>query len=441
MYRWCFYGLSAITLSLTACSSHPLNEHPITNQSTKTQVSQNQITQPTGMLTLKQSLALAMDHTPALQAGRLQIQAHEARINHSGIRPDPELEIEFENFAGSGDFQGIDALETTISLAQSFPLGGDLKYMKLIAGKESELATWDQQALRVELLSTVTQRYLQALTLQQRLKKSNQSLQLATQVQTLTDKRIKAGVAPPLERIRADVQVAQAKLDHQKVQRQLTASYQQLALTWGQSQVTFDNVSGELETIADLPRITDLFDQTIKHPLVARWASELSLRQAQHQLANAIAVNDLTGRIGFKHDNDANDHALVIGLSMPLPISDRNMADRLSSRIGMQAVTHQKRQAELHLRQTLVDAYTQLAIAHDVAIALREDALPKAQQAFDVTRQAFEQGDVQFIDVIDAEQTLNKMHSQHLDALANYHLASAWIEGLICQPLNQITKP
>ena len=172
MYQWCFYALSAITLSLTACSSHPLMDQPVTRQSETLQVSSNPITHPTGVLTLKQSLALAMDHAPALQAGRLQLQALEARKDHTGLRPKPELEIEFENFAGSGEFQGVDALETTISLAQSFPLGGDLKYMKLIAGKESELASWDQQALRVELLSTVTQRYLQALTLQQRLKQS-----------------------------------------------------------------------------------------------------------------------------------------------------------------------------------------------------------------------------------------------------------------------------
>jgi cobalt-zinc-cadmium efflux system outer membrane protein len=37
--------------------------------------------------------------------------------------PNPELAVELENFAGTGELRGIDALETTLSLSQVIELG------------------------------------------------------------------------------------------------------------------------------------------------------------------------------------------------------------------------------------------------------------------------------------------------------------------------------
>ena len=445
MTRWFLGSLIAASLSITGCQSHPLFDNTTLTPDSQANSPASAVTQspppaPTGTLTLQQTLNLAMAQSPALQVGRLQIQSAKVHQQYAGQWPNPELEIEFENFAGTGDFSGTQALETTISLAQSFPLGGDLAHTKRVAGKASELADWNQQARRVELLSNVTSQYIQALVNQRRVEQSQQAVDLATAVRDLIQKRVDAGVAPQVELIRADVQLAQVQLEVQQAKRQLTASYHQLALSLGQKQVTFEKVAGNLEQIGVLPKMDTFLVHIEQHPQVKRWATELAMRQSQHQLANAIARQDLSVRLGVKHDNDNNDQALVLGLSMPLPIGDRNQAQRLSTRIGEQSASHEKRQALLALQQTLVMAYTQLAIAYDHAIALRDNALPKAQQAFDVTQKAYEQGDVQFIDVLDAEQTLYQIQSQHLDALANWHLARAWIEGLICQSIDELPK-
>ena len=96
------------------------------------------------------------------------------------------------------------------------------------------------------------------------------------------------------------------------------------------------------------------------------------------------------------------------------------------------------------MQQNLSQAYAQLATAHDMVTALHDDALPKARDAFTVTSQAYQQGDVQFIDVIDAQKTLNELQALYLDALSEYHMATAWIEGMICQPLaslNPLNQP
>ena len=76
---------------------------------------------------------------------------------------------------------------------------------------------------------------------------------------------------------------------------------------------------------------------------------------------------------------------------------------------------------------------------NDEAVALRDIAIPPATEAFTVTRRAFEKGDLTFLDVLDAERTLVELRTQHLDALAAYHVTAAEIEGLVGQPLDQLT--
>ncbi len=81
---------------------------------------------PEGAITLRQTLTLALQHHPQLHAYAWEVRAAEARVLQAGLRPNPELEAEFENFAGNKEFSGAQSLETTLSLAQTFPLGGDI---------------------------------------------------------------------------------------------------------------------------------------------------------------------------------------------------------------------------------------------------------------------------------------------------------------------------
>ncbi|MEL7048547.1 MAG: TolC family protein, partial [Pseudomonadota bacterium] len=75
-------------------------------------------------LTLRESLAAALLHHPKLQTVAWDLRIEEARHLQAGLLPNPEAELELENFGGSGELSGTDALETTLSLRQLIELGG-----------------------------------------------------------------------------------------------------------------------------------------------------------------------------------------------------------------------------------------------------------------------------------------------------------------------------
>lgn len=393
---------------------------------------------PVGELTLQRAMALAVSRSPKLRAYGWDVRRAEAKALQAGLWPNPELGAEFENFGGNKEFSGTDSLETTISLAQTFPIGGDVGRRRELANYESQLAGWDYEAARLEVLTEVTQRYVMLLMAQRQIAVSREALDLAEQVREATQKRIDAGDAPPIELARASVPVATAGIELRRAERAMKSARKQLALTWGSSEPTFDESVGSLEQIHEPPSPEHLVSLINQSPEVARWATEISARRAEVRLAKAEAVPDVTGSLGYRRFNESDADALVAGISLPLPVFDRRQGDILAARIGATSATQRRREAELRLESMLSDAYARLVGAYDEAVAIRDEALPPAVEAFEVTRRAFEQGDLGFIDVIDAERTLIELRRRHLDALANFHSAVAEIEGLIGQPLEQM---
>ena len=109
------------------------------------------VTEPEGILTLREVLALTLMHNPELKAFSLEIRAAQARQLQAGLKPNPEIEIEVEEVAGSGDRSGFDAAETVIQLSQLIELGDKSGKRKKVASFEKDLAGIDYQNKRLKI--------------------------------------------------------------------------------------------------------------------------------------------------------------------------------------------------------------------------------------------------------------------------------------------------
>ncbi len=395
--------------------------------------------EPMGTLSLRQAMALALLRNPELRAFAWEIRAAEARLLQAGLWPNPELELEVEEFAGTGELAGTNAAEFTVGLAQTFPLGGDIARRREVAGFKARLAGWDYEAARIGVLAALTRRYVNVLARERRLAVAQQDMELAKALASTTEKRVEAGAAPQVEQVRARVPVARAQVRLREAKRELDVARRQLALMWDQDVPTFQNVAGELDTLRAPPAPEALAGLIEQNPQVARWAAEIGLRRAEADLARAEAVPDVTVAVGVKRLNEIDETAMLVGISLPLAIFDRSQGSISAARHGVTAAQQRRREVELLLARQLSEAWTQLANAYDQAVTLRKTALPAAEEAFDVTRRAFEQGDVDFLDALDAERTLVELRTQHVTALADYHVAAVEIESLIGQGLADLT--
>lgn len=387
------------------------------------------------VLTLNQAIALAVEHSPELRAITFDTEGARARIRQAGIWQNPELEIEHEDFGGTGRFSGSGAAETTLSIAQSLPLGGDRSQRRTLAEFELQLTDWDYHAQRLETVLEVTERFVTALVSERRLELVTRELELARATKSLTETRVETGDASPAQLTRLVVPIVTAELNVARAGRMRTAAFQSLSLSWAERSMSFEHISGDLGAIMPPPSAESLVQYIAGNPSVARWAVEVSVRVAERRLAKAEAVPDLVGRFGIRRHRESGDDSFVVGLSLPLPLFDRGQAQIESTRAGEAATQERQLAAVLQVEGLLNNTYAALANAYDEAVVLRDRALPAAEQAYRDTQLAFKEGKLRFLDVLDAQRTLFELQTRHLQALENYHLASAAAESLIGRSL------
>ena len=156
----------------------------------------------TGFLTLKHAQSLALMHNPALKAFSKEVRALEAQALQAGLPPNPEIEIEGENFMGSGELSGTQSMETTIQLSQLIELGGKRSKRKQVASVEREIGAWDYETKRADVLAEVTKAFVDVLTAQERFALTKEFVRLAEQMLDTVSAKVWTGKVSPVEETR-----------------------------------------------------------------------------------------------------------------------------------------------------------------------------------------------------------------------------------------------
>lgn len=391
-------------------------------------------------LALRDAMAAALMHNPQLRSFAWELRTAEARTLQASLPPNPEAALEVENFSGSGETSGFDGAETTLSISQIFLLGGKRKTRGHLASLDRELAAFDYETTRVGVLSDVATRFVQLLRAQRSITLTERAHELAQQVFDVVTKKVDAGVLSPVEKSRSRLTVSTARLAAMQSKRTLKTSRIHLAALWGTTRPEFDTATGNLEQVPEtIPAVEAIAELINDNPDVARWAAEISKRETALVAACADAIPDLGVEGGIRHFNNVNDVAFVVGLSLPLPLFDRNQGGRREARRSINKAREERHDAHIRVGAALATGYEALSASHTTAVTLRDDILPTARSAYEATETAFEQGKVGYLDILETQRTLIQLETEYLDALTTFHIAVIEVERLIAQPLDNVS--
>lgn len=393
---------------------------------------QRTLARPTGTLTLREALAQALAHNPEFAAASWQIRIREAEALQAGLPPNPELETEFADFGGTGEADGFDALETTVSVIQLIELGGDREKRLAQARLHGDLAGWDYEAKRLAVISETRRRFLDAVVAERRLRLLREKSQLASRQQDEPEERTPASLDAVDERL----EQFSEKMELRQAEQQLQHTYRALAAMWGTEIVGFEQVAGDLGPAELLPKLETLMDHLNEHPQLARYRDEFARHRIAAELADAQAVPDIEAQLGGVHSRESDDWALELGFTLPLPLFDRKQGDKLAARLERVKASHQRQATHLRLQQQLRQAHAALGLAADEVRFLTDEVLPVAEAAASSMENDFEQGLASQSDVVDAKRKLLEVRQLRLDALASYHNKVIDVEELIVRPLH-----
>lgn len=400
------------------------------------------IVNPDGPITLRDALGLALVQSPELAVFAWELRAREARMLQAGQLPNPVIATAVQDIGGRTGFSGADdpiQSQTTIELSQLIELGGKRAARQRMAALDRDLAAWDFEAARMDVLTRVTGAYVDVLASQQLVALSQETTGLVEQMQKTVGLRVEAGVVSPIEQTKADVALAAARIESDRARRLLEADRRRLAAHWGSPSPKFHSAAGDLTRVGPVPTFDAMQHRLASNPDVARWATEVVQREAALAVERSRRVPDVSVSGGYRRYTEIDSTAFVVGASIELPLFNRNRGGIREAGDRLRKAREQQRAAEVRVAVMLAEAYRALASAGDEVSALASNVLPGARSVFEAVSEGYRLGKFGYLDVLDAQRTLVTAGGQYLRALADHHKAAAGVERLVGEPLSALT--
>ncbi|AZE64910.1 outer membrane protein, cobalt-zinc-cadmium efflux system [Pseudomonas synxantha] len=369
-------------------------------------------------LTLDAALQTAFANNPDLAAAQWEIDIAQGGRQQAGLIPNPVASWDAEDTRRN-------SRTTSIKLSQTLELGGKRGARIELATRAQDAAALTLEQRRNVLRAEVIDSYYGALRAQERLDLAQRSMALAERGLAVANGRVSAGKSSPVEAIRAQVQVSEIRLELNRAQIGLSDAYRQLAARTGSAATDFEALATQNTFAPALPAAAQLLarlEQTAELRL-----AELNIVQneASVGLEKAQRIPDLDVSIGSQYDASVRERVNLLGVSMPIPLFNRNQGNILAASRRTDQARDLRNATELRLRTETRQALDLWQAAITEVRAFNQQVLPAAQSAVDSATRGFEMGKFNFLDVLDAQRTLIAARTQYLTATAQ--ATDAWV--------------
>ncbi len=385
-------------------------------------------------LTLADAVALALARNPELAPFAPRERASEARALQAGKPANPSLSLMVEDVLGTGAYGGAAQSQTTLQLSQVIELGGKRGARRAAAALHKGINDAEYESKRVEILALVTERFIGVVANQHSYELALTTRQLADDALRTVRERVKAGKGSALDEKKAEIVLARVDVLVEEVEHELNAARKMLAASWG-GEPSFERATADLFARPSIPPFEEIARRIANSPEMQRSVSEQNLRAAEIRLADARRMPDVSLDAGFRHLEATDDQTWVFGLSLPLPVFDRNQGGRAEARALLDATDAERSATEFRLRNVLLGFYEEVLHDAHVMEGLESRILPIAEDVLALSQEGYAQGRFSYLDVLDAQRTVFDVRQEHIRTATSFHQFLLEIERLTGQPI------
>jgi outer membrane protein, heavy metal efflux system len=378
-------------------------------------------------MTLASAEALAEGLHPALREAEGRLRAARGNWVQVGLRPNPAIgysgtEIGDEGAAGmQGGF-----------FSQEFVTAGKLGLNRAVAAREVAAAEQRFAMTRLQLITTVRIYYFEALAAERAGALAAQLTDIAAQSVKVSDSLLKAGEGSRASLLQAQIQNESATLLEEQATNRREAAWRRLASLLGMENEPPKALDDTL--LRPLPDLT--WDDT-RERILADSPELAELRFAVERAKWAVAraragrVPNVDTQAGVALDNATGDTIAEVQISMPIPVFDRNQGAIAQACGELTAAQGALDQRELALQQRLAAAMRDYATARQRVARYSETIIPTARQTLDIINRAYEQGELDYLQVLAIQQTYTETNISYLQDLEIAWKQWAEIDGLL----------
>ena len=415
---------SAAAILLAAASGSALSQGVSQRPVVGEEALQTAATAPATPLSLTKAIELALEGSPEVAAATRQWEATEGQVLQGRARPNPELAYSLEDARSRTRTQSW-------QLNLPVELGGKRAARTKAAEKSREQAQAQLNELKAALRANVAAAYFDVLTAQERLVLAKDSVALAKSSTDTVAKRVAVGKVSPVEESKARVAEAGIRVELAQAASEQRNALSRLFALLGKIEAPFTVLEGKAENLPPVPKLADLQSLISSSPAVVLARIEVDRRKALTDLEQSKRVPDITVSAGIQRSNETQRNILLFGVSVPLPVFDRNQGNLLEALKLEDKARDELQGATVRLHSEVAQAQERLSTIAAEVQSLRQDVLPGAKSAYDAATIGFENGKFNFLEVLDAQRTYFTAKSQYLKALGEAHRAAADVDRLL----------
>jgi outer membrane protein, heavy metal efflux system len=399
-------------------------------------------------LTMRDALGRALVANPRLTAAERDVGIATGLKVQAGALPNPNLSFELDNALGSGPFKGLQSAETTLQLSQLVELGGKREARLAVGDAGIRTAVWQRRATRLEILSETAIAFIAVVSAQRRIQIFDEQISSLEQLIPLLQKRVQEGASSPAETLRAQVAADLFRVDRERAKTQLATARRDLAILMGDSIPRFGAAAGRLAVIGQPPPFRSVVQAIEANPQLMRWTAVTAQRNADLILARLKRIPDVQISAGWRHFQETvefsggqpvqftNDNAVRLGVSVPLPIFDQNTGNIIAAEDALAKTGAERAINRLVLISVAGRAYDAVNGSLAELKLLRTAVIPNARSALDTIQSGYLQGRFTLLELLDVRGSVLQALLREQEALQNFHVAVATIEGLVGDPFS-----
>jgi cobalt-zinc-cadmium efflux system outer membrane protein len=365
-------------------------------------------------LTLAEVLKVANERNPTFaefEAGR---EAARAEVLQARAYPNPELELS----AGTG--YGLE-------LRQPIELPAKRRARRAAAEVSEEIVRREAEGFRTTLRADVSRAFHTVLYYKRSAALAAETHRIAQEIERVVARRVESGEAPEIDRIKARVETLRAARAVQAHQRSLRVWRAVLNTLCGRALTANFGLADSFRSTpptADSNKAREI--ALAQHPTLRRLGEVVRQKQLVVQRERKAWYPDLTP--GLTLGADAAVGALL-GIELPLWYRNRG---------GIAAAQADLRRAEAELARTRQEIERDLETGVQTYESAREQLAAfdgglraGAAESLRIETFLYEQGETEFLQLLDARRTAQQTETEFLQALYDTTIARAELERAI----------
>ena len=384
---------------------------------------------------VEEYIQFALNQNPDIQAARKRLESYAYQVPVAASLQDPMLGVtafpeQVQTAAGQQ--------ELLLTASQKVPWFGKLNTRASVAEAQTNVARAGLAAVELATIEKVKRAYYELYFIQQAIAISEAEQELLGQIRDVANKRYIGKLTNYQDVLRADLEISNVEKELIGLRQQLDSAQARLARLL--------HIAPQTELLAlnrlpaeQVPRDLELLQQqaVAARPELHAQLAALERDRLAVDLARLDYFPDVTlgatwinvASAGISPVANGRD-SLLLGATINLPIYRRRLDSSVRS-TEAKAVSTAREYDSLRdgTQEEVLDLFVQARSQQDLLNLFREDILPKAQQTLDVSRRAYNVGEVDFLQLIDNWQQLLR-----------YEIAYHRLEGGLRQTLASLER-